>query len=173
MTELVRIALARPYTFLVLAIALLLGGGWAARRMPADIFPALDIPVIVVAWQYGGLSPDQMAGRLTVPFQRVLTTVVNDIEHIEAHSYTGIGIIRIFFHKNVDISVANAQVTAVSQTLLRQMPPGTTPPMVLNYSAATVPVLWLALSGRGLSEQALTDLALIGVRTRLVTVPGA
>lgn len=173
MTELVRIALTRPYTFIVLAIALLVLGPLAALRMPTDIFPAINIPVISVAWQYTGLSPDQMAGRLTIPFQRVLTTVVNDIEHIEAHSYPGIGIVRIFFHKDVDISVANAQVTAVSQTLLRQMPPGTTPPMILNYSAATVPVLLLALSGQGLSEQMLTDLALINVRSRLITVPGA
>jgi CzcA family heavy metal efflux pump len=173
MIGIVRIALSRPYTFIVLAIAILIIGPLAARRMPTDIFPDIDIPVIVVAWQYTGLSPDQMAGRITTPYQRVLTTVVNDIEHIEANSYPGIGIVKIFFHPHVDISVANAQVTAVSQTMLRQFPPGATPPMILNYSAATVPVLLLALSGQGMTEQMLTDLGMIAIRARLITVAGA
>ena len=129
--------------------------------------------MIAVIWQYTGLPPDQMAGRIATQFQRALTTTVNDIEHIEATSYTGLGIIKVFFQPNVDIRIANAQVTAVSQTLLKQMPPGTTPPLILNYNASTVPIIQLALSGQGLSEQTLADLGLNVVRTPLVTVPGA
>jgi CzcA family heavy metal efflux pump len=173
MIGIVRIALSRPYTFIVLAIALLISGGLSIWRTPADIFPNINIPVIVVAWQYTGLSPDQMAGRITTPYERVLTTVVNDIEHIEANSYTGIGIVKIFFHPNVDISVANAQVTAVSQTMIKAFPPGATPPMILNYSAATVPILQLALSGKGMTEQALADLGMFALRAKLTTVAGA
>src|SRR6476659_3857220 len=173
MIALVRIALSRPYTFVVLALLLLIIGPLAALRTPTDIFPDIRIPVIGVVWQYTGLPPDQMAGRISTPFQRALTTTVNDIEHIEANSYNGVGIIKIFFQASVDIRTANAQVTAISQTLLKQMPPGTTPPLILNYSASTVPILQLALSGEGLTEQNLFDLAVTAVRTPLVTVPGA
>src|ERR1700688_183547 len=173
MTALVRIALSRPYTFVVLALLLLIVGPLAALRTPTDIFPDIRIPVIGVVWQYTGLPPDQMAGRITTPFQRALTTTVNDIEHIVANSYNGFGIIKIFFQPNVDIRTANAQVTAISQTLLKQMPPGATPPLILNYSASTVPIIQLALSGTGLTEQALADLGIHFVRTRLVTVQGA
>src|SRR6202789_1290902 len=173
MTALVRIALSRPYTFVVLALLLLIIGPLAAMRTPTDIFPEIRIPVIGVVWQYTGLPPDQMAGRITSPFERVLTTTVNDIEHIVANSYNGFGIIKIFFQPNVDIRTANAQVTAISQTLLKQMPPGATPPLILNYSASTVPIIQLALSGTGLTEQALADLGIHFVRTRLVTVQGA
>src|SRR5271165_4915864 len=157
MVAIVRIALQRPYTFLLLALAILIIGPLAALRKPVDIFPDIRIPVIAVIWQYTGLAPDQMSGRLTTPFQRVLTTTVNDIEHIEANSYVGIGIVKVFFQPNADIRIANTQVTAVSQTLLRQLPPGTTPPLILNYNAATVPIIQLALSGQGLSEQARRD----------------
>jgi CzcA family heavy metal efflux pump len=173
MIGIVRIALSRPYTFIVLALLILIIGPLAALRTPTDIFPNINIPVIGVAWQYTGLPPDQMAGRVTTPFERALTTTVNDIDHIEATSYTGFGIVKIFFHPNVVISTANAQVTAIAQTLVKQMPPGTTPPLIVNYSASTVPILQLALSGKGLSEQALADLAMNQLRTRLVTVPGA
>lgn len=173
MFEIVKIALKRPYTFVVLAILLLIAGTLSALRMPTDIFPNIRIPVIAVAWQYSGMPPDQMSGRITTPFQRVLTTTVNDIEHIEANSYTGFGIIKIFFQPGADIAIANAQVTAVSQTMLRQLPPGITPPLILNYNASTVPILQIALSGQGLSEQQLADLGLNVIRTRLVTVPGA
>ena len=173
MIALVRIALSRPYTFVVLALLLLIVGPLAALRTPTDIFPDIRIPVIGVVWQYTGLPPDQMAGRITTPFQRALTTTVNDIEHIVANSYNGIGIIKIFFQPNVDIRTANAQVTAISQTLLRQMPPGATPPLILNYNASTVPIIQLALSGEGLTEQNLFDLGINQVRTPLVTVPGA
>src|SRR5215813_8826865 len=173
MIALVRIALSRPYTFVVLALLLMLLGPLAALRTPTDIFPDIRIPVIGVVWQYTGLPPDQMAGRITTPFQRALTTTVNDIEHIVANSYNGVGIIKIFFQPNVDIRTANAQVTAISQTLLKQMPPGATPPLILNYNASTVPIIQLALSGQGLTEQNLFDLAINVVRTPLVTVQGA
>ena len=148
MIALVRIALSRPYTFVVLALLILILGPLAALRTPVDIFPDIRIPVISVVWQYTGLPPDDMSGRITTPFQRALTTTVNDIEHIEANSYTGIGIIKIFFQPYADIRTANAQVTAISQTLIKAMPPGATPPLILNYNASTVPILFVALSGR-------------------------
>jgi multidrug efflux pump subunit AcrB len=173
MTALVRIALSRPYTFVVLALLLLIIGPLAALRTPTDIFPEIRIPVIGVVWQYTGLPPDQMAGRITTQFQRILTTTVNDIEHITANSYNGFGIVKIFFQPNVDIRTANAQVTAVSQTIIKQMPPGATPPLILNYSASTVPIVQLALSGDGLTEQNLGDIAINQLRTPLVTVNGA
>ncbi len=173
MLGIVRVALRRPYTFVVMALLVMIAGPLAALRMPVDIFPEIRIPVIAVVWGYTGLPPDQMAGRILGPYQRSLTTTVNDIEHIEGNSYTGIGIVKIFFQPGVDIRTANAQVTAVSQTVLRQMPAGITPPLILNYNASTVPIIQLALSGAGLSEQALADLALNTVRTPLVTVPGA
>jgi CzcA family heavy metal efflux pump len=170
---LVRVALRRPYTFVVLALALLIIGPLAAMRTPTDIFPEIKMPVIAVAWQYTGLPADQMGGRVSTLFQRSLTTTVNDIEHIEANTYSGVSIVKIFFQPGVDIAVANAQVTAIAQSAVRQMPAGITPPLILNYNAATVPILQLALSGRGLSEQQLFDLGLNTVRTPLVTVPGA
>src|SRR5580692_11078993 len=173
MLAIVRIALRRPYTFIVAALLILLGGALAALRMPVDIFPSINIPIIAVAFQYQGLPPDQMAGRIITPFERALTTTVNDIEHFEANSYTTFGIVKIFFHPTVNIATANAQVTAISQSLLKQMPAGTTPPLILNYSASTVPIIQLALSGKGLTEQNLADLGMNFVRPRLVTVQGA
>ena len=173
MIALVRIALSRPYTFVVLALLLLIIGPLAAMRTPTDIFPDIRIPVIGVVWNYTGLPPDQMSGRIVTPFQRSLTTTVNDIEHIVANSYTGIGIVKIFFQPNVDIRTANAQVTAIAQTIVRQLPPGATPPLILNYSASTVPIIQVALSGEGLTEQNLADIGINQLRTPLVTVPGA
>ncbi|MFA7307891.1 MAG: efflux RND transporter permease subunit [Hyphomicrobium sp.] len=173
MAALVRIALRLPYTFIVLALLILIAGGLAAVRTPIDIFPEIRIPVIATVWQYKGLPADGMAGRMVTPFQRALTTTVNDIEHIEGNSYNGIGVVKIFFHPQVNISVANAQVTAIAQTMLKQMPPGATAPLILNYSASTVPILQLALGGEGLTEQNLADLGMNQVRIRLVTVPGA
>ncbi|MES2552724.1 MAG: efflux RND transporter permease subunit [Pseudomonadota bacterium] len=173
MFNVVSIALKRPYTFVVMALLMLIVGVLSALRTPVDIFPEIRIPVIAVAWQYAGLPPDDMAGRITTLYQRVLSTTVNDIEHIEANSYTGFGIVKIFFQPGVNVATANAQVTAVSQVVTRQMPAGTTPPLILNYSASTVPILQIALSGKGLSEQNLADLGLNVIRTRLVTVPGA
>jgi multidrug efflux pump subunit AcrB len=173
MINLVRIALKRPYTFVVMALLILIVGPLAALRTPIDIFPEIRIPVIAVVWNYTGLSPDQMSGRVMLNFQRSLTTTVNDIEHIEGTSYTGIGIVKIFFQPGTDIRTANAQVTAISQTVLKQMPPNITPPLILNFNASTVPIIQIALAGRGLSEQAVFDLAINTVRTPLVTVQGA
>ena len=172
MIALVRIALRRPYTFVVLALTILIVGPLAALRTPVDIFPEIRIPVIAIIWGYTGLQPDLMAGRIVTQSSRGLTTTVNDIEHIEATSYNGLGIIKVFFQPGVDIRIANAQITAVMQTQLRQMPPGQTPPLILNYNASTVPIIQVALSGSGMSEQQLADLGLNVVRTPLVTLPG-
>ncbi|SDB74598.1 efflux RND transporter permease subunit [Belnapia rosea] len=173
MIALVRIALSRPYTFVVLALVIVIGGVLAAIRTPADIFPNIPVPVVAVGWTFSGLTPEDMSGRILMPYQRSLTTTVNDIEHIEGTSYPGLGIVKIFFQPGADVRLANAQVTAVSQTLLRQLPPGTTPPLILNYNASTVPILQLALSGDELNEQQLYDLGTNFIRTQLVTVPGA
>src|SRR6516162_2348201 len=169
----VNLALRRPYTFVVVAMLVFLIGTLAALRMPVDILPSIDIPIIGVAWQYQGLPPDEMSGRIITPFERALTTTVNDIEHIESSSYTTFGVVKIYFHRGVNIATANAQVTAISQTLLKQMPPGATPPLILNYNASTVPIIQLALSGEVLTEQNLADLGINQLRTPLVTVPGA
>ncbi|MBV8406454.1 MAG: efflux RND transporter permease subunit [Alphaproteobacteria bacterium] len=173
MLNLVRIALTRPYTFIVLAVLILLAGPLAILRTPTDIFPEIRIPIIAVVWQYTGLSPDEMSGRVMLQFQRSLTTTVNDIEHIEGTSYTGIGIVKVFFQPGTDIRTANSQVTAIAQTVLKQMPPNMTPPLILNYNAATVPILQLALSSKGMSEQAVFDIAINTLRPQLVTVAGA
>ncbi|MGC2018811.1 MAG: efflux RND transporter permease subunit [Candidatus Acidiferrales bacterium] len=169
----VRLALRRPYTFVVAAILLLILGPVSILRTPTDIFPNIDIPVVSVLWNYTGLSPEDMGNRIVYQYERVLTTTVNDIEHIESQSLNGIGVVKIFFHPGVNIGNAVAQVTAVSQTLLRQLPPGTTPPLVIQYTASSVPIIQLARSGQGLSEQQLGDLGLNFIRTGLVTVPGA
>ncbi len=173
MIGIVRIALARPLTFIVMAILIAVVGVLAAIRTPVDIFPDIKVPVIATAWQYAGLSPDEMSGRIITPFERVLTTTVNDIDHIESQSLPGIGVVKIYFQPGADIRTATAQVTSVSQTVLKQLPPGITPPLVLNYSASTVPIVQLALSGKGLSEGQMFDLASNQVRPGLVTVPGA
>src|SRR6516164_8872301 len=173
MTALVRIALRRPYTFIVLALLLLIIGPLAASRTPVDIFPEIRIPVIAALWQYTGLPPAEMAGRMVTQFERALTTTVNDIEHIEANSHTGVGIVKLFFQPGADIRTANAQVTAISQTLLKNMPPGSVPPLILNYNASTVPIIQLGLSGKSLTEQMLGDIGINLLRVGLVTVPGA
>jgi CzcA family heavy metal efflux pump len=172
MIGIVKIALQRPLTFIVMGILIAIVGILAAIRTPVDIFPNIRIPVIAVAWQYAGQSPQDMADRVVSPYERVLTTTVNDIEHIESQSIQGIGIVKIFFQPGADIRTATAQVTSISQTILRQLPPGTTPPLILNYSASTVPILQLALSGKGLSEQQLFDIGQNQVRPALVTIPG-
>lgn len=171
--RIVLVALRRPYTFVVMALLILLGGVLTALRTPTDIFPEIRIPVIATAWQYTGLPPDEMAGRITSTFQRILSASVNNIEHIEANTYPGIGIVKIFFQPGVDVATANAQITAASQVALRLMPAGIQPPVILNYNAATVPIVQLALSGEGMSEQNLFDLGMNTVRTPLITVPGA
>jgi CzcA family heavy metal efflux pump len=172
MIAIVKVALHRPLTFIVMAIVIAIAGVLAAARTPVDIFPNIRIPVVAVAWQYAGLSPEDMGNRIVGPYERVLTTTVNDIEHIESQSMQGIGVIKIYFQPGADIRTATAQVTSISQTVLRQMPPGITPPLVLNYSASTVPILQLALSGKGLSEQQLFDMGMNQVRPPLITVPG-
>ncbi|MET0984068.1 MAG: efflux RND transporter permease subunit, partial [Steroidobacteraceae bacterium] len=173
MLGIVRIALRRPYTFIVLALLILIIGPLAILRTPTDIFPNIGIPVISVVWNYTGLDPDSMSGRIISPFSRILTTTVNDIEHIESTSYSSYGVVKIFFQPNVDINTANAQVTAISQGIVKQMPPGMTPPLILNYSASTVSILQRALSGAGLNEQTLSDLGTNFIRVKMVTVPGA
>ena len=173
MLWIVRVALQRPYTFVVLAVFILIAGVLAALDTPTDIFPNIGVPVIGVAWQYAGLSPDEMAGRIITPYERVLPTTVNDIEHVESTSMPGIGIVKIYFQPGVDIRTATAQVTSISQTILKQMPPGATPPLILNYSASTVPILQLASSSPTLSEQQVLDLSQNFVRPALSTVPGA
>ena len=173
MIGIVRIALKRPYTFVVMAIFILIVGCLSALRAPTDIFPAINIPVVSVVWQYTGLSPDQMEGRIMAPFQRVLTTTVNGVEHSEGTSLNGYGVVKIFFQPGTNIATANAQATSISQEILKQLPPGETPPFVLNYNASTVPVIQLALSGKGLSEQNLADLGLNQLRPMLTSVNGA
>ncbi len=169
----VRLALRRPYTFAVLALLLMILGPIVIVRTPTDIFPNINIPVVSMVWQYTGLSPEQMADRIVYQSERSLTTTVNDIEHIESNSMNGIGVIKIFFQPGVNIANAVAQVTAIAQTQLRQLPQGTTPPLVLQYSASSVPIIQYGLAGPGMTEQQLNDLGLNFIRTQLVTVPGA
>ena len=173
MTWIVKVALDRPYTFIVLALMILIFGPLAALRTPTDIFPNIGIPVIGVAFTYTGLSPDEVGSRMLAPYQRFLTTTVNDVEHIEALAMPGLGIVKIFFQPNVDIRLATAQVTSVSQSTIRQMPQGTLPPLILNYSASTVPILQLAFSSNTLSEQQVLDYSQNFARPRLTTVNGA
>jgi multidrug efflux pump subunit AcrB len=169
----VRLALRRPYTFAVLALLLMILGPLAVVNMPTDIFPNVNIPVIAMVWQYTGFSPEQMADRITTLSERSITTTVNDVEHIESTSLDGRSIIKIFFQPNVNIGNAVAQVVAIGQAQIRQLPPGTTPPFIIQYNASSVPILQLGLSGNGLSEQELNDLGLQFIRTQLVTVDGA
>src|SRR6201996_6919133 len=171
MTWIVRVALERPLTFIVMAILIVIAGPIAAIQTPTDIFPDIKIPVIGVAFQYTGLSPDEMAGRIITPYERVLTTTVNDIEHIESTSLPGMGIVKIYFQPGVDIRTATAQVTSISQTILKQMPPGITPPLILNYSASTVPILQLATSAASQTEQKILDLSQNFMRPALTSVP--
>jgi multidrug efflux pump subunit AcrB len=173
MIGIVRIALTRPYTFVVMSILVLLFGAISAFRTPTDIFPNIGIPVISVVWSYTGLPPDDMAGRIVAPYERVLTTTVNDIEHIESQSLPGVGVVKIFFQPTVNISAAQAQVTSISQTILKQLPQGVTPPIILAYNASNVPIIQLALSSDSLSQTELFDLAVNFIRPALVTVPGA
>jgi multidrug efflux pump subunit AcrB len=173
MTAVVRLALARPYTFVVMAILVMIFGVLSAIRTPTDIFPNIGIPVISVVWSYTGLAPDDMAGRIVAPYERVLSTTVNDIEHIESQSFPGMGVVKIFFQPNVDINAAQAQVTSISQTILKQLPAGATPPIILAYNASSVPVIQLALSSDSLSQVELFDVGMNFIRPQLTTVQGA
>lgn len=167
------IALSRPYTFIVLALMLLIIGPLTIMRTPTDIFPDINIPVVSVVWTYTGLPPDEMGERITSIFERAVTTTVNDIEHIESESLIGVSVIKLFFHAGVNIDIALSQVTAISQTILKNLPPGTLPPLILNYKASTVPVLQLVLSSATIPEQKLNDLGNNFLRTQLATVQGA
>src|ERR1700756_5536605 len=153
----VKLALRRPYTFVVMAILILVMGGVAIFRTPTDIFPNINIPVVSIIWNYNGLVPKEMADRIISVTERSLTTVVDNIEHIESQSLYGVAVVKVFMQPNASVDRAIAQITASSQTQLRQLPPGTTPPLIIAYSASSVPVLQLALSGQGLSEQQLND----------------
>ncbi len=173
MMWIVRLALRRPYTFAVFALLILILGAYSIASMPTDIFPNIDIPVVTVVWHYSGLSAQEMSTRIIFNSERGMTTTVSDIEHIESQSLNGIGVIKIFFQPNVDVGNAVAQVTAICQVQLRQLPPGATPPFIIQYNASSVPVLMLGLSGNGLSEQELNDLATQNIRTQLATIEGA
>ena len=168
----VQIALQRPYTFIVLAICILLATPLALLRTPVDVLPEIDIPVISVIWNYNGLSAQQMGDRITQTHERSLTTTVNDIEHIESQSLAGIAIIKIFFQPSVNIQTAIAQVVSGSQAVTHQMPPGITPPLIIKYTASSIPVIQLGMSSKALSEQELYDTAVNILRPQLVTIPG-
>src|ERR1700739_781058 len=168
----VRLALRRPYTFVVMSILILIMGGLAIFRTPTDIFPNINIPVVSIIWNYTGLVPQDMADRIVIITERNLTTVVDNIEHIESQSLYGIAVVKVFLQPNASLQQGIAQITAVSQTQLKQLPAGTTPPLIIAYSASSVPVLQLALSGQNLSEQQLNDYGLNFIRTQIITVPG-
>ena len=169
----VRLALKQPHTIAVVAILILLLGTLAIIRTPTDIFPNIDIPVVSIIWNYNGLEPSDMADRIVSITERALTTTVDNIEHIESQSLYGVAVVKVFFQPTASIDKALAQIGAISQTQLKQLPQGTTPPLVITYSASTVPILQLGLSGKGLSEQQLNDFGQNFIRTRLITVPGA
>ncbi|HTD17421.1 MAG TPA: efflux RND transporter permease subunit [Chthoniobacterales bacterium] len=169
----VALALRRPYTFTVFAILILIAGVVAIVRSPKDIFPSINIPVVSVLWNYAGMSPEGMETHITSLFERGLTTTVDNIEHIESQSMYGSAIVKVFLQPTASLASGVAQVTSISQAALRQMPPGMTPPLVIAYTATNVPVLRVGMSGQGLSEQQLNDLALQFVRTQIITVPGA
>src|ERR1700693_2137621 len=169
----VKLALSRPYTFIVFSVVLLLICPVGLLRTPVDIFPSINIPVISVIWTYTGLVPSEMETRIVSIFERSLTTSVNNIEHIESQSLNGVAVIKVFLQPTADINGAISEVIAEAQVGLKQVPPGITPPLVLSYDASSVPILQLGLSGKGLSEQQLNDLGVNFIRPQLGTVPGA
>ena len=169
----VRLALRRPYTFTVMAVLIVLVGIVTIMRMSTDIFPTIDIPVVSVIWSYSGVAPEEMEKRFVTVCERAMTTTVNDIEHIESQSYNGVAVIKVFFHEGAKVEAGVAQITSICQTLLRIMPPGTTPPLIVQYSASNVPILQIGLSSKTLSEQQLYDIGLNFIRTQLATVQGA
>jgi multidrug efflux pump subunit AcrB len=169
----VRLALRRPYTFVVVSVLIAILGAAAIVSMPVDIFPYIDIPVVSVVWNYQGLTPEEMEKRMVTFFERSMTTTVNDIEHIESQSYTGVSVTRVYFQPNAKVELALAQITAISQTLLRPMPPGTLPPSIIKYDASSVPILQLGLQSDTMSEQELFDMGQNFIRTQLATIQGA
>jgi CzcA family heavy metal efflux pump len=170
---LVRVALSRPYTFVVMAVLIVLLGVVTIRRMSTDILPEIDIPVVAVVWQYGGLTPEEMEKRVVTGYERFLITTVSDIEHTESQTLSGVSVIKVFFHPGARVDAATAQIAAVSQTAIRSLPPGATPPLILRYSASNAPVMQLALESEKLSEQQLFDLGVNFVRAGVATVQGA
>jgi CzcA family heavy metal efflux pump len=169
----VKVALDRPYTFIVLALLILLLSPVVIMRTPTDIFPNINIPVVSIGWTYTGLNPEDLEGRLTSPYEKALTTLVDNIQHIESTTYNGYVVVKIFLQPGASLDTANAQVTAASQYLLRQLPPGILPPQIINFSASSVPILQLGISGKDLSEQQLNDYAQNFVRPQLISVPGS
>src|SRR6202022_4043662 len=169
----VRLALRRPYTFVVMALAIVLLTPVVLLRTPVDIFPEINIPGISLVWAYNGLEPQEMEQRITSNVERGVTTLVNDVEHIESQSLNGIAIINVYFQPGANIQTALAQTAAISQTFLRFLPPGTTPPLVIIYSASTIPVIQIGLTSDTLSEQQLFDYGNNFIRTQISTVPGA
>src|SRR6202040_1708447 len=169
----VALALRRPYTFVVMALLIIILTPITILRTPVDIFPEINIPVVSVIWNYTGLAPQEMADRIVANSERGITVTVNDVEHQESQSLAGIAVIKIFFRPSVNISTALTQVTAISQTVLRGLPPGTTPPLVITYTASSTPVVQLGLSSKTLPEQQLFDLGQNFLRNQLTTVQGA
>ena len=168
----VRLALNRPYTFIVLAILIVIAAPVMILRTPTDIFPDINIPVISIAWQYTGLSPEELEGRLTTPYEKGLTVLVDNIQHVESTTLNGEVIVKVYLQPGASIDTANAQVSAASEYFLKQLPPGIQPPQIINFSASSVPILQLGLSGQGLSEQQLNDIGLNFIRPQLITIPG-
>ncbi|MGC4004740.1 MAG: efflux RND transporter permease subunit [Pirellulales bacterium] len=169
----VKLALRRPYTFVVMAMMIAIMGVVSVRRMPTDIFPEIDIPVVAVIWTYTGISPDEMETRVVGNYERVLVSTVNGIEHIESQSLNGIAVVKIFLQEGANLDSAISQVVATSQQVLRSMPPGIFPPLVMRYNAANVPIVQVSLGSESLSEQQLFDYATTGLRPGMATVPGA
>ncbi len=169
----VKLALNRPYTFIVLAILILIAAPVVILRTPTDIFPNIDIPVISVAWSYTGLNPEELEGRVTTPFEKAVTTLVDNVQHVESITVRGWVVVKIYLQPGASIDTANAQVSSTSQFMLRALPPGILPPQIINFSASSVPILQLGLSGRGMSEEQLNDFGLNFVRPQLITVNGA
>jgi multidrug efflux pump subunit AcrB len=173
MMWIVRLALRRPYTFAVFALLILILGLYSILSMPTDIFPNIDIPVVSVVWNYAGLSAQEMANRITTNSERAMTTSVNDVEHIESQSLNGTAVIKVFFQPHVNVGEAVAQVTAINTTIVRGLPPGATPPFIIQYNASSVPVLQIGLAGKGMSEQQINDIGQNNIRTQLATIEGA
>src|SRR5437588_1483869 len=169
----VRLALSRPYTFVVVSLLIAVLGLMSIVSMPTDIFPNIDIPVISVIWSYGGLSPTEMQDRITTVVERALTTTVNNIEHMESQSFRGVSVIKIYFQPGANVNAAEAEVTALCQEILKPLPPGILPPLVIRYNATDVPVVQLSLGSTTLSQQEISDLGNNFIRTQLVTVQGA
>src|SRR3954471_6712890 len=170
---LIRTALRRPYTFVVMALLIAIGGVASIKKTPTDIFPSIDIPVVSVIWNYGGLQPEEMEKRIVNNFERFLTTIVSDIDHMESQTLTGIAVVKVYLQPGANVAQAIAQTTAISQTAVRSMPTGTVPPLIMQYSATSVPIMQVALESDSLSEQQLFDYGINYIRSEISTIPGA